>query len=35
MEQLKSNIASADLILSDEILNGIEQIHVQHPNPSP
>jgi len=35
MEQLKSNIASADLILSDEVQDGIEQIHVQHPNPSP
>jgi len=35
MEQLKSNITSADLILSDEVQDGIEQIHVQHPNPSP
>lgn len=35
MEQLKSNIASADLKLGDEVLDGIEQIHVQHPNPSP
>ena len=35
MEQLKSNIASADLALSDDLLNGIEQIHTEHPNPSP
>jgi len=35
LEQLKSNIASADLKLSDEVLDGIESIHVQHPNPSP
>lgn len=35
MEQLKSNIASASLELSDTVLDGIEQIHVQHPNPSP
>ncbi len=35
MEQLKVNIASADLVLSNEVLDGIEQIHIQHPNPSP
>lgn len=35
MEQLKSNIASADIILNEEVLDGIEQIHIQHPNPSP
>ena len=35
MEQLKSNIASANLKLSDEVLNGIEEIHIQPPNPSP
>ena len=35
MEQLKANIASIELKLDDEVLNGIEQIHVQHPNPSP
>ena len=35
MEQLKSNIASADLKLSNDVLDGIESIHTQHPNPSP
>ena len=35
MEQLKSNISSIELTLSDEILEAIEAIHVQHPNPSP
>ncbi len=35
MEQLKNNIASADIELSDEVFDGIESIHVQHPNPSP
>lgn len=35
MEQLKDNIASADLKLSAEVLEGIEKIHTQHPNPSP
>ncbi len=35
MEQLKSNIASIDLRLGDEVLDGIEAIHQQYPNPSP
>ncbi len=35
MEQLRSNIASADLLLSDEVLKGIEAIHDAHPNPCP
>lgn len=35
MEQLRSNIASADLVLSDEVLKGIEAIHEAHPNPCP
>jgi aryl-alcohol dehydrogenase-like predicted oxidoreductase len=35
MEQLKCNIASAELSLSDPVVDAIEQIHVQHPNPSP
>ena len=35
MAQLESNIASIDLELSDEVLAGIEEIHQQHPNPSP
>ncbi|MFM2319914.1 MAG: hypothetical protein RLZZ215_2535 [Pseudomonadota bacterium] len=35
MEQLQSNIASAELVLSDEVLKGIEAIHDVHPNPCP
>ena len=35
MEQLKSNIASHDLKLSDEVLAGIEAIHKDQPNPAP
>ncbi|MGH8528516.1 MAG: NADP(H)-dependent aldo-keto reductase [Nevskiales bacterium] len=35
MEQLKSNIASSTLRLSDEVLKGIEAIHLAHPNPAP
>ncbi|MDY6978574.1 MAG: aldo/keto reductase, partial [Pseudomonadota bacterium] len=35
MDQLRSNIASIELSLSDEVLAGIEAIHQQYPNPSP
>ncbi|BBB31383.1 NADP(H)-dependent aldo-keto reductase [Neptunomonas japonica] len=35
MSQLKSNIASDGLVLSDEILESIEDIHSHNPNPSP
>jgi aryl-alcohol dehydrogenase-like predicted oxidoreductase len=35
LEQLTSNLASADLTLSDEVLAGIEAIHVRQPNPAP
>ena len=35
MEQLKSNIASVDVKLSDEVLAGIEAIHKDQPNPAP
>lgn len=34
IEQLKSNIDSADLVLSAEVLQGIEAIHQDQPNPS-
>lgn len=34
-EQLQSNLASIDLELSDDVLEGIEAIHQQHPNPAP
>ncbi len=35
LEQLDSNIASFDLKLSDEVLEGIEAIHKDQPNPAP
>lgn len=35
MAQLHNNIASIDVILSEEILQGIEAIHMQQPNPCP
>lgn len=35
LDQLKTNIDSIDLTLSDEVLQAIEHIHLQHPNPSP
>ncbi len=33
--QLEENIASADVVLSEELLAGIEVIHRRHPYPSP
>ena len=35
MPQLHSNIASAELTLSQDIIAGIEAIHALHPNPCP
>jgi aryl-alcohol dehydrogenase-like predicted oxidoreductase len=35
LKQLDSNLASAELTLSDEVLAGIEAIQQLHPNPSP
>ena len=35
MEQLKENIDSVNIELSDEILNKIDVIHNSNPNPSP
>jgi aryl-alcohol dehydrogenase-like predicted oxidoreductase len=35
MEQLRENIASIDMELSDEVLAGIEEIHTRYPNSSP
>ncbi|HLD66788.1 MAG TPA: NADP(H)-dependent aldo-keto reductase [Pseudomonas sp.] len=35
LEQLESNLASAELKLSDEVLEGIEAIHRSQPNPAP
>ncbi|MFK8066964.1 MAG: NADP(H)-dependent aldo-keto reductase [Gammaproteobacteria bacterium] len=35
MDQLKTNIGSIDITLSEEVLAGIEAIHQKYPNPSP
>jgi aryl-alcohol dehydrogenase-like predicted oxidoreductase len=35
MQQLKSNINSVNISLSDEVLEGIEAIHREYPNPAP
>jgi aryl-alcohol dehydrogenase-like predicted oxidoreductase len=35
LEQLESNLASAELRLSQEVIAGIEAIHTSQPNPSP
>lgn len=35
MAQLKENISSIDLTLNDEVLQGIEAIHNEIPNPAP
>ena len=35
MAQLKSNIDSAELVLSDALMEGIEAIHTAQPNPAP
>ncbi len=35
LEQLKSNIASAEVNLPNEVLEGIENIHADRPNPCP
>ncbi|MEX0313913.1 MAG: aldo/keto reductase, partial [Allomuricauda sp.] len=35
MDQLKENIGSIDVDLSDEVLQGIEDIHKTIPNPAP
>jgi len=35
MEQLRENVESAQVALSEDVLRGIEAIHVQYPNPSP
>ena len=35
MEQLKENIDSINIELSDEIIEKINQIHNNNPNPSP
>jgi len=35
MQQLQNNIASIDVVLSDEMIAGIQDIHTRYPNPCP
>lgn len=35
MDQLASNLASRELVLSDDVVAGIEAIHARHTNPCP
>ena len=35
MQQLKTNIDSVNIELPKELIKGIEDIHVSHPNPCP
>ena len=35
IEQLKSNLAAAELVLAAEVENAIEVIHTHNPNPAP
>ena len=35
MKQLQENIGSIDITLTSEIMEGIEKIHNEHPNPAP
>ncbi len=35
LAQLKTNLAAFELTLSDEILRGIEAIHLESPDPCP
>ena len=35
LTQLKSNIDSIDLTLTDDVLEAIEAVHTRQPNPSP
>ena len=35
MAQLSNNLASIDIKLSTEVLEGIDAIHTEHPNPAP
>ena len=35
MEQLKTNLISSELELSEELLEGIEKIHGRYTNPCP
>jgi aryl-alcohol dehydrogenase-like predicted oxidoreductase len=35
MDQLKTDIDAADLALADTVLEDIDQIHLDYPNPCP
>ena len=34
-EQLAANLRSEDMVLADEVVEGIEAIHAKHANPAP
>ncbi len=34
-EQLRSNLETEDMVLSDDVLQGIEAIHIEHSHPAP
>ena len=34
-EQLAANLASEDMVLADEVVEGIEAIHTEQSNPAP
>lgn len=35
MDQLETNLASVDIALAEELIDGINAIHQRHPNPAP
>lgn len=35
VQQVRENVASLDLVLSEEVLSAIEEVHKTHPNPAP
>lgn len=35
LDQLRENIGSIDLVLGDDVVRSIEQVHKRHPNPAP
>ena len=35
IEQLEENISSINIMLSDEVLKAIDQVHAEIPNPAP
>lgn len=35
LDQLKENIESVDIVLTDDVVKAVEAVHKQHPNPAP